>query len=151
MDIRDCMKREFRFLAPDASLRDIARLFEETGEAVLPVREETGELAGVITIDDFLLIFLPAYIDLIRNIDFLHDFGAIEEHSFSIEESLFVAEDLMREEPAVLAENDSVMKAAAVLHRSGITRIPVVRDGRLVGMISKNDIVRALYGTEGQH
>lgn len=149
MKIRDCVQREYRFLSPEAPLREIARLFDETGETVLPVCEENGRLAGVITIDDFLLIFLPGYIDLIPNIDFIHDFGAIEEHTLSIEEILFVAEDLMREKVPVLDERDSLMKAAAVLHRSEIPRIPVMSGDLLIGMISKKDIVRALYGPEG--
>jgi CBS domain-containing protein len=67
------MKIDFRTVAPNTPMREIARLFFETGESVLPVTEEDGTLSGIITIDDFILIFLPDYIDLIRNIDFLHD------------------------------------------------------------------------------
>ena len=117
---------------------------------MLPVAGEDGTLRGMITIDDFILIFLPHYIDLIRNVDFLHDFGALEKSTFSIEERLLVAEDLMRENIIPLEETDSVMKAAAALHKTGLQRLPVVSGSRLVGMISLGDVCRAIYDMEGR-
>jgi CBS domain-containing protein len=147
--IKDYMKRDFRIVSPGTSMREIARIFFETGESILPVTEEDGTLVGIISIDDFIIIFLPGYIDLITSVDFIHDFGALEKTSFSIEEKLFVAEDLMTEEFTVLEDDESVMKAAAVLHKLDLPRIPVVRDARLVGMISKNDVCRAIYDMEG--
>jgi CBS domain-containing protein len=144
------MKKDFRSVSPHATLREVARHFFETGEELLPVIEEDGTLAGVIEIDDFLLIFLPSYIDLIRSVDFVHDFGALEKSSFSVEEKLFVAEDLMRADVPALDPDDSIMKAAAVLHKFEVSRMPVVSEGRLVGMISTNDVCRALYEMKGR-
>jgi CBS domain-containing protein len=143
------MKRDIRTVAPHTPMREIARLFFETGEALLPVTDEDGNLSGIITIDDFILIFLPDYIDLIRSVDFLHDFGALERSTFSVEERLLVAEDLMREDVTPLEESESVMKAAAALHKLGFQRIPVVSGRRLVGMISLGDVCRAIYDMEG--
>ncbi len=148
MEISKYMKRDFRTVAPHTPMREIARLFFETGESVLPVTEKDGTLSGIITIDDFILIFLPDYIDLIRSIDFLHDFGALERSTFSVEERLLVAEDLMREDITPLEETESVMKAAAALHKLEFQRIPVVSGSRLVGMISLGDVCRAIYDME---
>jgi CBS domain-containing protein len=149
MEIRKYMMRDFRTVVPHTPMREIARFFFETGESVLPVADEDGALAGIITIDDFILIFLPDYIDLIRSVDFLHDFGALERSTYSVEERLLVAEDLMRENVTPLEESESVMKAAAALHKSGLQRLPVVSGSRLVGMISLGDVCRAIYDMEG--
>lgn len=145
------MKTDFRAVSPGTPLKEIARHFFETGESVLPVTEKDGTLAGVISIDDFLLIFLPEYIDLIRNIDFLHDFGALEKTSFTVEEHLFVAEDLMNVNFEVLDEESSILKAAAMLHKLDQPRIPVVRGKHLSGMISRNNVCKAIYDLEGQN
>jgi CBS domain-containing protein len=150
MIIRDYMQRDFQTVSPHTPLREVARIFFATGASVIPVTEPDGSLAGMIDIDDFLLIFLPEYIDLIRSVDFVHDFGALEKSSFSIEEKLFVAEDLMRVDVPALDENDSIMKAAATLHKLNLARLPVVNGGRLVGMMSKNDVCRAIYEAEGR-
>ena len=151
MKIKEYMKTDFRAVSPGTPLREIARHFFETGESVLPVAEEDGRLVGLISIDDFLLIFLPDYIDLIRDLDFLHDFGALEKTSFAVEELLFVAEDLMNENFEFLEEEDSVLKAAAMLHKLDLPRLPVIRGDRLVGMISRNELCRAIYDLEGQN
>jgi CBS domain-containing protein len=150
MEIGKYMKRDFRTVAPHTPMREIARLFFETGESVLPVTGEDGALEGIITIDDFILIFLPDYIDLIRSVDFLHDFGALERSSYSVEERLLVAEDLMREDITPLEETESVMKAAAALHKVQLQRLPVVSGSRLVGMIGLGDVCRAIYDMEGR-
>ncbi len=149
MNIGKYIKKDFLKLSPESPLKEVARAFFESGESVVPVVEDDGSLAGIITIDDFILIFLPEYIDMIRSVDFIHNFGALEKTSFSVEETLFVAEDLMREDVTVLDVDDSIMKAAATLHKYSLSRIPVVSGGRLVGMISQNDICRAIYDLEG--
>ena len=150
MEISKYMKTDFRTVAPHTPMREIARLFFESGESVLPVADEDGSLAGIITIDDFILIFLPDYIDLIRSVDFLHDFGALERSTYSVEERLLVAEDLMREDVSPLEETESVMKAASALHKLQLRRLPVVSGLRLVGMISLGDVCRAIYDMEGR-
>ncbi len=150
MEISKYMKRDFRTVAPYTPMREIARIFFETGESVLPVSDEDGTLSGIITIDDFILIFLPDYIDLIRSVDFLHDFGALERSTYSVEERLLVAEDLMREDITPLEETESVMKAAAALHKIQLRRLPVVSGSRLVGMISLGEVCRAIYDMEGR-
>ena len=130
-------------------MKDIARLFFETGDSVIPVIDQQENLRGIISINDFMHIFLPDYIDLIRNIDFVHSFGALEKISFTIEELLFVAEDLMIANPPSLEEEDSLIKGLAILHKHGLYRIPVVRGEKLVGMISLNEICRGIYETKG--
>jgi CBS domain-containing protein len=130
-------------------MKDIARLFFETGESVIPVTDGDQILKGIISIDDFMQIFLPGYIDMIRDFDFVHSFGALEKYSFTIEELLFVAEDLMVANPPVLVEEDSLLKGLAVLHKHSLPRIPVVKGDKLTGMISINGICRGIYENKG--
>lgn len=144
------MKKDFISIPPHAGLREVAEAFYKSGESILPVAGSDGNFLGVISIDDFLIIFLPEYLELVQDVDFVHNFGALETASFSVEELLFVAEDLMRHDFPVIDENDSLMKAAAMLVKHDIPRIPVLNaEGKLVGMIGKNDICRAIYDTEG--
>ncbi|HSG29016.1 MAG TPA: CBS domain-containing protein, partial [Candidatus Krumholzibacterium sp.] len=116
MNVGKYMNRDFAAVRPHTTMREVARLFFESREPVLPVTDDDGTFLGIITLDDFILIFLPDYLDMVRNIDFIHNFGALERSSFSVEEMLFVAEDLMREEVRTLEEKDSVLLAGAVLH-----------------------------------
>ncbi len=150
MNVGKYMNRDFASVLPHTTMREVARLFFESREPVLPVTDEDGTFLGIITLDDFILIFLPDYLDMVRNIDFIHNFGALERSSFSVEEMLFVAEDLMREGVRTLEEKDSVLLAGAVLHREDLARVPVVSEGRLTGMIGRVEICKAIYDMEGQ-
>jgi len=149
LEISKYVSKNFHSVKPETPFKDITRIFFETGASVIPVTDETGTLQGIICIDDFMLIFLPDYIDLIKTVDFIHSFGALEKTSFAIEELLFVAEDLMKEDPPVLEEKDSFLKAIATLHKHNLSQIPVVRGDKLVGMISLNDICRGIYESKG--
>jgi len=54
-----------------------------------------------------------------------------------------LVKDWMSEEVIVLDENASIMKASQVMKEHDIRRIPVVRNGRLVGIVSDRDIKEA--------
>lgn len=150
MEISKYVNRNADTVLAETPMKDIARLFFETGESVIPVVDQDRNLRGIISIDDFMLIFLPDYIDMIKDIDFVHSFGALEKMSFTIEELLFVAEDLMVADPPCLEENDSLLKAIATLHRHRLSRIPVVRGKKLAGMIDLNDVCRGIYESKGK-
>ena len=44
----------------------------------LPVVDEQGVLVGVVRLEDLLQVFMPDFVALLDNIDFVHDFGALE-------------------------------------------------------------------------
>jgi CBS domain-containing protein len=50
----------------------------------------------------------------------------------------------MTSEPDTVAPDTSVQEAARLIHRSGHNRLPVVDDGRLVGVVTRLDVLGAL-------
>ena len=54
-----------------------------------------------------------------------------------------LVKEWMAKDPIVIDENTSIMKATQIMKEHGIRRIPVVRDGRLIGIISDRDIKEA--------
>jgi len=54
-----------------------------------------------------------------------------------------LVKEWMAKDPIVIDENTSIMKATQMMKEHGIRRIPVVRDGRLIGIISDRDIKEA--------
>ena len=53
---------------------------------------------------------------------------------------------LMTRKPTVAAPTDRVSSVQALMRKEGIHHIPVVEDGRLVGLLSSNDLVRVAFG-----
>ena len=52
--------------------------------------------------------------------------------------------DVMSDNPQTCGEDDTLEQVATVLHEHHLSRLPVVRDGKLVGIVSRGDIVKAI-------
>lgn len=52
--------------------------------------------------------------------------------------------DVMSDNPRTCGEDDTLEQVATVLHEHNLSRLPVVRDGKLVGIVSRGDIVKAI-------
>jgi len=56
----------------------------------------------------------------------------------------FSAKDIMTKDPFIVSTNDVVYTAAIMMIRHGISGLPVVRDKKLVGIVTKTDIVNVI-------
>jgi CBS domain-containing protein len=54
------------------------------------------------------------------------------------------ATDMMTLDPDTVAPETTVQEAARLIHSSGHNRLPVVEDGRLVGVVTRVDVLGAL-------
>ena len=55
-----------------------------------------------------------------------------------------IVEDAMDDEPVTCEETATLEDVATLLHKREISRVPVVRDGRLVGIVARGDILQAI-------
>ncbi len=101
-------------------------------------------MVGILTINDILNLVMPDSLDLVGDLDFLHDFGAIEKAAPSLEEMKLPVTKIMSE--PISAEIDfSLFHAAALLTKYQIHDLPVVdHNGKLMGLLSHVDVGRGL-------
>jgi CBS domain-containing protein len=57
--------------------------------------------------------------------------------------------DVMDTDPPTTSEDDTLETVATVMHERNVSRLPVVRDGRVVGIVARGDIVRSLVADAG--
>jgi CBS domain-containing protein len=105
---------------PESSIEEAIELLLDKQISGLPVTDQTGRLVGVIT--EFALLAV-AYDQRVKN----HTVG---QH--------------MTRELITVDVNDSISRVAdlCIVHR--VRRVPVMNDGRLVGLIARRDVLRAL-------
>ena len=133
---------------PDASVEEVARVLGENELYGVPVTEEDGTVVGIVTEDDLVIgdeegdLHIPAYIELFGGLVFLEPFRRFEQRMKKAVAA--TAAQLMTADPRTVAPGDDVHAAAHVIVETGHNRIPVVEDGRLMGVISRADVVRAL-------
>lgn len=146
--IDSCMKHNVIFGHPEMTVKEAALLMAENNVGTLPVVDENSILVGVTTMRDVIHIFLPDFISLLSNISFIKDFGDWRNpsaESMQRAESLLVA-DIM-EDPVSVEEDCSLVKALSFMEKFRIRDLPVVKNGKLVGIASRVDIGRAFLST----
>ena len=145
MTVAQAMTREVVTASPDEPVSIVARRMLDSGHASLPVVDADGRVVGMISEADLIRLVIPKYVDMLEDVSFLPpelDFISVET-----DEPLgrVKVEQVMRREPLYTVEEQTPLVEAALLilhHR--IRRLPVVRDGKLVGILSRGDIVRAI-------
>lgn len=140
MHVQDCMKKRVFSISPASPISDAIKIFLSKHIGTLPVIDTNGKLIGLLLLRDIIGLVLPDFLKLISDIDFVHEFGAIEEHVPSQETLMQPVSTLMH--PPVSVESDcGLVRAFSVLYKEGILDLPVVDvQNVLVGIVSSIDI-----------
>ena len=122
MLVKDIMTREVISIDAATSVLKAARLMLQNHISGLPiVNKKDGKLIGIVTEADFLgLIVEPGRLD----------------HECKVEEA-------MTPNPYFVEEDDSLEHLVEVMQRGHVKRLPVVRDGRVVGIVSGANLIAA--------
>ena len=113
----------------------------------IPIVEDDDRLVGIVTLRDVMLPMYPNYGDYIHDNVHSRDFLEMERN---YEEVLAKkAEEIMSRNPLVVTPETPILEAASYMGLKHLRRIPVVENGRLVGMVSIGDIHRGLFFARG--
>lgn len=147
MDVSMCMKKEIVTAPVTATLAHAASIFCDHHIGTLPVVNESGTLVGILQLRDLLHLIMPAFVDLIEDLDHVGDFGAMEDREPTKEDLNRSISEVM-EEPTYVQDDSGLVRAFAFIIKNELLDLPVVnRDGQLVGLASRVDIGRALLTT----
>lgn len=144
MELRDYMKRNVFSITPEFTIRQAAALVVERHIGLLPVIDQQSRLIGVVRLHSLLALELPDFVNLITDVDFVHDFGAVETtrpETYLLEQPVST---LMQ--PAISVDEEcGLLRAYSLMLQHQLLDLPVVsKDGRLVGLASRVDIVAAI-------
>ncbi len=152
LTVRDIMETEVPAVYewdPVESVLTVLRANELPG---VPVINEGGRCLGIITEADLVLsgegadLHLPHYFQLFGGVVFLESMSHFEERLRKAFAS--TAADLMTHDPVTIEPSASVEEAAKLIARTKHNRLPVVEHGRLVGVVTRVDVLDALTNAE---
>lgn len=144
MPIRDCMKRNVICITMDTMLSVAAQRLVEKHIGMLPIIDEKKRVVGMLALADILELLLPDFVHLIENLDFVHDFGALEEVRVDAEMGARLVSEIMRK-PVTVKEDAGLLRAYTMMLKHDLHDLPVVKpDGTLVGIASRVDIGTAI-------
>jgi CBS domain-containing protein len=143
MQAKDIMTASVITTSGDISVRDAANLMVENKISALPVADASGKLVGIVSEGDFL-----------RQIQspqertkswWLRMFQSAEDvASDYIKSHARFVHYVITRKVLTVAESDTLSHIAAVLEKDRIKRVPVVRDGKLVGIVSRGNLMQAV-------
>jgi CBS domain-containing protein len=142
MLVKEIMTTAVRSARPEDPIREVAATMCFHKFSGLPVVDAAGKIVGVISEKDILHGMFPKFEDLVTSSG-LVDFEALE-HEYQNMVNLKVG-DLMSQKIITVGPEMPVLKAASIMFRNRIRRIPVQQDGRLVGIISIGDVHKAIF------
>ena len=119
----DIMTRKVITIHPEASVQEAAQLLDQFRISGIPVVNARGDLIGIITEADI--------------ISKVNRYGLLDQDGMRVSE-------IMSRDVTTVNEDTPVGDIATLLTERKIKRVPVVREGRLVGIVSRGDIVHAV-------
>ena len=146
--VREIMTTDVLTFRPDDKVEDAMRVMVDRNVDAAPVVDEHGGLAGMLSNSD--LIVQESELHFPTVLSFLS--ATIEIGHKHFEEDLRKAlgskvSDVMTAKPVTITPDDTIERAATLMHEKDVSRLPVVSDGKPVGIVSRNDVLRAILAS----
>ncbi|RMG69311.1 MAG: CBS domain-containing protein [Nitrospirae bacterium] len=143
---RDIMKRDVITVKPETSIEELGRLFIEKDISGAPVVDEQGNLVGIVTENDLISRERPFHIPTIIRI-----FDAIIplESDSKVEREIrkmaaTTVEDICTTDVVTINEDTPITEVASIMTDKKIHLLPVVKEGKLTGIVGKKELIRAI-------
>lgn len=145
MQARDIMSRSVVTVKLEATAREVATLMHSSGHSALPVVDEERHVVGMVTEVDLLHLALPAWIEHVGDLSFLPEEAGPYLEAFREAADCALHEFVEQRQVPVAYETDSLLEVIRLMAQHHVRRIPVVHEDKLTGIISREDVVAALF------
>ena len=137
LTVRDVMSYQPRTIRADTPLREAARTLVRTGLGALPVVDGDDHVLGMLSERE-----------VIRHLVTIQAFTGPDVRAATAPGALAKSvRDIMTRQVLCVASDQPLAEVASLMSNKDVDRVPVVRDGRLVGFLTRGDIVRKLIGS----
>lgn len=146
MKARDVMTSDVVSVRPDASIQEVAKLLADHRVSAIPVVDANGAPVGMVSEGDLMArangdreTRRDWWLTLLAEGEDLHP-----EFLATLRDPAQAAKNVMTSPVVTIGEDTELREIARLLTAHRIKRVPVTRDGRVVGIVSRADLVRAL-------
>jgi CBS domain-containing protein len=145
--VRDVMTTDVVTFRLHEPIVDAMKRLVDNGVDGGPVVDEAGKVAGMLSTGDLIVqesqLHAPTVINILGGLFELP--GSRKKFEHELEQAVAVdVEDAMTAPAVTCGPDDTVEQVATLMHDNDLSRVPVVEDDRLVGIVARGDILRAI-------
>jgi len=146
MKAKDIMTSEIISVTVEDTVEGVAKLLTQHKISGIPVLDGDGKLVGIVTEADLLVrnkeIHIPSAFALLGGVIWLENPKKFEEE---LKKAVAVkVKDIMTEKVYTVGEEATLEEIATLMADKKVNRVPVVREGKVIGIVSRGDIVKSL-------
>ena len=145
MLVRDVMAKKVITVSPSESFSRMVRILIEEKISGFVVVNRFGKVLGVISEKDLLYKLFPEETIFYKDIKHYMNFENICKEATKV--SKLKARSFMSKEVISVGPDDHILKACSIFVRRRIRRLPVIDNGKLVGIVTTNDIYKNFLKT----
>ena len=148
MKAREIMKKEVVTVNEHATIREIAQILLDQKISGVPVVDDEENLVGIVTEGDLLHKEtnprIPHFVNILGAIIYYNGVQRYDEDFKKLMAGK--ACEMMTAKVITVGENADMDEVVKLMIAHGIKRVPVVKDHKILGIVSRADIIRALLG-----
>ena len=145
------MTKDVIAVRPEEKVEKVVRILVDNKISGVPVVDEDNYVVGIITEKDLMIkaseLKVPFYVTLFDSIIFLEN-----PMRFNNDIKKYTAasvKEAMTAKVISVEEDTPVSEIVAIMQKRNINRVPVLRHGKLIGIITRNDILKSLVEKDG--
>lgn len=143
---KDIMTREVLTVHPETTVNELAQLLTVNNINGAPVIDSDGKLLGIVTENDLIYqkkkVHIPTVVTILDSVFYLENPEKMEKEMLKIAGS--TVNDIYTKSVVSVIEESGIDEVATIMAEQNIHTIPVLKDGKIVGIIGKKDIIRTL-------
>ena len=147
----DIMTSDPVVVTPDWDIGKATTIMIEKGFNGLPVIDDAGRLVGIICQSDIIAqqkkLPLPSFFTFLDGMINLSSMKSLEKEAQKIAATTVV--DAMTPDPVSVSPDTGIETIAALMVDNKFHTLPVIKDGKLVGVVGKEDVLRTLVNGPG--
>ncbi len=145
------MTKDVITVRPDEKVEKVAQMLVDNRISGIPVVDENHHVLGIVSEKDLMIraseLKVPFYLTLFDSIIFLEN--PIRFNNNLKKYTALEVKDAMTTKVIVVEEDAPVSEVVDIMQKHEINRVPVVRHGKLIGIITRNDILKSLVERDG--
>lgn len=143
---KDIMTKDVITVKPDTSIEELSSILVKNEISGVPVVDEAGALYGIVTENDLISrntrLHIPTVVSFLDAAIYLESSKKFEQEVKRMAATR--VKDICARKVVTITEDSSITDIATIMAEKKVQLLPVVRNGKVIGIVGKRDVLKAV-------